>query len=217
MYRFVPLPDWYLEDLNYAYDLSRRKKDTYLKSQPIWTWDRHRIRRRIMKMMKKAGIDISQPYACPKGLRHSFAVELLMKGVDISQIRLLLGHAWIGTTERYLRLIPGDQRLPNPVQIYSGRPPCRPSCPPPALAPGCAAPPRRCGWTPPPCPPPGWTPPPRTPRWWRPPPVCPGPSPPRTTAACSLYRWECAAARGSLCTSCPLPWHAVWLTAHSQK
>lgn len=110
VYRFIPLPDWYLEDLNYAYDLSRRKKDTYLKSQPIWTWDRHRIRRRIMKLMKKAEIDISQPYACPKGLRHSFAVELLMKGVDISQIRLLLGHAWIGTTERYLRLIPGDQR-----------------------------------------------------------------------------------------------------------
>ena len=110
VYRFVPLPDWYLEDLNYAYDLSQKKKDTYLKSEPIWTWDRHRIRRRIMKLMKKADIDVSQPYACPKGLRHSFAVELLMKGVDISQIRLLLGHSWIGTTERYLRLIPSDQR-----------------------------------------------------------------------------------------------------------
>jgi site-specific recombinase XerD len=46
----------------------------------------------------------------PHLLRHSFAVHLLRRGVDVRIIQVILGHVQLDTTKVYLRLVPGHLR-----------------------------------------------------------------------------------------------------------
>ncbi|WP_426105585.1 tyrosine-type recombinase/integrase [Massilia sp. TSP1-1-2] len=58
-------------------------------------------------------------------LRHDFASHLLEGGVDLFTIQKLMGHAHIGTTSRYLRLISPQFRPPKsiaPLDLLAGLP-----------------------------------------------------------------------------------------------
>ena len=60
---------------------------------------REDVWRVVQKRGQKAGISLSRLH--PHILRHSFATHLLRRGMDLRTLQELLGHASIGTTERY--------------------------------------------------------------------------------------------------------------------
>jgi integrase len=54
-------------------------------------------RRRFEKAFQRAGIVGGHPHR----LRHTFAVDLLLRGVPIDQVSVLLGHSSVKVTERH--------------------------------------------------------------------------------------------------------------------
>ena len=69
----------------------------------------HMTPRAVQKAFKQAlrKAEIKKRASC-NSLRHSFAVHLLEKGVDIKHVRKLLGHARTETTSIYKKLISED-------------------------------------------------------------------------------------------------------------
>ena len=96
-WREVPLPAETLRALELVHGLrsipARRAGD------PLWPWSRATGHRRIVAVMDRAGI--SGPQACPKGLRHAFAIAAVEAGVPLPTIAAVLGHADIATTAIY--------------------------------------------------------------------------------------------------------------------
>ena len=65
------------------------------------TYDKHRLRRVLIKVAKRAGIkDLTRLHE----LRHSYASFLVKNGVDIYKIKELLGHSEIKDTLKYAHL-----------------------------------------------------------------------------------------------------------------
>lgn len=56
------------------------------------------IRKRLKKAFLEAGFEGFYPHA----LRHSFATKLQMRGASVEEIKEMIGHSSIATTERYL-------------------------------------------------------------------------------------------------------------------
>lgn len=68
--------------------------------------DRTSVWRIVKESSKKSGLKIN---VTPHTLRHSYATHLLENGADLRVIQELLGHADVGTTERYTHI--SKQRL----------------------------------------------------------------------------------------------------------
>lgn len=58
-------------------------------------------------------------------MRHSFASQLVMKGVDITTVKELLGHKTLAMTLRYAHLAPGHKT--KAVELLDGEPPLKPT------------------------------------------------------------------------------------------
>jgi integrase len=103
IYRSVPLAPELLAALSGVHHLRTRTK-----SERLWQWHRMTAYRRIVEVMKSAGITGVQ--ATPKGLRHGFAIAALEAGVPLNLVQRWLGHADMATTAIYVDAMGAEER-----------------------------------------------------------------------------------------------------------
>lgn len=100
-FRAVPIPEWLIADVLAFSDPSKV-------ADRIWPWSRTTGWRYIGDVMAEAGI--AGPQACPKGLRHGFAVEALSRGVPLTMVQRWLGHASLRSTAVYTEAMGPEER-----------------------------------------------------------------------------------------------------------
>lgn len=102
VFRSVPIPDTLLALLTSI----RKLNDDG--STPLWKSSRPTAYRLIKDCMKRAGI--AGAMACPKGLRHGFAVACVSKNIPPPTLQKWLGHARLETTAIYLGVSGNEER-----------------------------------------------------------------------------------------------------------
>jgi len=102
IYRQVPLPPHLLTVL-----LNKTEKLNC--STQLWTYSRRTASRYLKRIMVNA--QINGPMSCAKGLRHSFAINCLVKNIPITLIKKWLGHSSLSTTSIYLDVANEEERL----------------------------------------------------------------------------------------------------------
>ena len=104
-FRTVPVPEHYLCMMRDIYDESAYPR-SIAADHELWGWCRTTGYTIIKDTM--AAADIAGPHACPKGLRHGFAIHALSKGIPLNMIQKWMGHSSIEITSIYLQAV-GDE------------------------------------------------------------------------------------------------------------
>lgn len=100
-FRSVPVPDLLCELVRPLV----RGRDA---SSRLWAFSRATAYRYVKRLMSCAGI--AGGMACPKGLRHAFAVACLAQGIPLTTVRKWMGHAKLETTAIYLDVSGDEER-----------------------------------------------------------------------------------------------------------
>lgn len=101
LYRSIPLSS------NLMNNIRRYGKDME-NQELLWTWSRRTASRFISRIMIEAGIVGIQ--ACPKGIRHSFAVHCATCNIPITLIKKWMGHSSLSVTIIYLDIVGTEER-----------------------------------------------------------------------------------------------------------
>ena len=108
VYRVVPVPDWFLDQLDRWHGLRRAQTDAASVDRAIWPFCRTTAWHAVKEMMGLAGI--SGPQATAKGLRHCFAIAALEAGVPLNLVQRWLGHERMETTAIYANALGDEER-----------------------------------------------------------------------------------------------------------
>ncbi|MBP9838378.1 MAG: site-specific integrase [Proteobacteria bacterium] len=108
VFRAVPIPPSLIDALDLVHNI-RKKKNSNLKSKPIWSWSRISAWRYVKEVMDQAGIG-EGAWATPKGLRHGFGVEAVSKGIPLNMLQKWLGHAQLSTTAIYANAVGEEEK-----------------------------------------------------------------------------------------------------------
>lgn len=108
VFRQIPLPDKFLDEMNVTHRLTKPHKGEKRSDWKLWDWSRRTATRRVEEVMQAAGIEGIQ--ASAKGVRHAFAIECLKKNVPLNMVSKWLGHASINTTAVYASTLEGEER-----------------------------------------------------------------------------------------------------------
>lgn len=100
-YRSIPVPRDFLKELE---ELGIPTKA----ERRVWPWSRAKGYRVIKSVMKRA--ELKGIKASPKGLRHSFAIACITRGVTLTTVKKWMGHASLETTAIYLNFIGEEER-----------------------------------------------------------------------------------------------------------
>lgn len=97
--REIPVPPWLMARLDSHFRLTERQSHGRFAHERIWSRHRAtlwRIVKRVMVLSQVIG-----RAACPRGLRHTFAIDTLRAGVPLNMTQKWMGHACISTTAIY--------------------------------------------------------------------------------------------------------------------
>ena len=87
----------------------------YAKQRAGTQLSRESIHRVLAKAARAAGI---KKHVSPHTLRHCFATHLLESGANVRTVQLLLGHAYLETTAKYLHLTTAQLcQVPSPLDL----------------------------------------------------------------------------------------------------
>ena len=112
VYRAVPVPPDYLDTLDMVHglrELAKRSKAGDRRNAPLWSWSRMTAYRKTMEVMDAAGIE-DGPHKMPKGLRHAYGLNAILKGVPVTSLRKWMGHAKLETTAIYVDAVGAQQQ-----------------------------------------------------------------------------------------------------------
>lgn len=107
--REVPVPPELVASLDRVFGLRRRQSDETLAHKRMWPFCRMTAWRIVKQTMVRAGVAGTQ--ACPKGLRHAFAICSLHAGVPINLVQRWMGHARLSTTAIYLDVCGPEEKV----------------------------------------------------------------------------------------------------------
>ncbi len=100
VFRAVPVPNHLLRLLERIYRSPEGR---------LWPWGRTTAWKIIKAVMRDAGI--ADGLCKPKALRHAFAVEAGLSGVQLNMVQRWLGHARLETTSIYAGVLGREERL----------------------------------------------------------------------------------------------------------
>ncbi len=111
VFRSVPVPPELINTLVLAFDLrSKQKSKKNVASQPLWSWNRKHAYEIIKKLMINAGIPEGK-HRMPKGLRHAFGINAIIKKVPESTLQKWMGHSDTKTTAIYTNVVGPEEKV----------------------------------------------------------------------------------------------------------
>ena len=108
VFRQVPLSDAFLDELNLVHNLKTKQAQKKTTEEKIWSMSRATASRRIDETMQAA--KIKGIHACPKGLRHAFAIAGIQEQIPLNLISKWLGHSSVITTAIYANATGQEER-----------------------------------------------------------------------------------------------------------
>src|SRR3954447_14661898 len=108
IYRAVPVPPERLDALDLVHGIREAQQRSQAKAL-LWPWSRMTAFRRVQEVIAAAGIPAG-PHACPKGLRHSFGVQAVSRGIALNMVQKWLGHAQLTTTAIYANAVGEEEQ-----------------------------------------------------------------------------------------------------------
>jgi integrase len=130
--REVPIPPGLMAAIDRRFGLRELQRNSETANRRLWSWSsRITVWRFVKGGMLEAGI-VGRA-ACPRGLRHGFAVNALQASVPLNVVQKWLGHSRISTTAIYAAVAGPEEmlfaerfwksasRARSPTPVCSGR------------------------------------------------------------------------------------------------
>ena len=108
VFRAVPVPRDFLQQLQSIHDLSAAQSSPTLRAERIWSWGRTTAWSLVKRGMISANISLA--LTTPKALRHAFGVGAIQKNVPLNIVQKWMGHSRISTTAIYADAVGEEER-----------------------------------------------------------------------------------------------------------
>jgi len=109
IYRQMPIPNYFLDELDLIHNIRKRQKLKGERKKRIWAWARNTAYLKVKGVMKKANIEGIQ--ATSKGLRHGFAIHCLEEQIPLNLVSRWMGHSSMEITAIYANALGHEERV----------------------------------------------------------------------------------------------------------